>query len=791
MDKKEVLKITKNLPQIIGIAPNAFSRVVFADYFPNFSIVCFKWRGETDYIARDIEVYCVEKEYPGTMLSKMNTGEILNLPGVINFIRSKVNPHLLIYKPTMKINTQAFRMGWKIVGNSPDVKHDIENKLAFRNLLGKCGITSVPGETVLLTDLDEELYKSLTDKWGPRIVFQVCEMTTGGGTGTAFINSINDFRGFISKFKAKKEILNFIKNVNVTSFIEGVPASIVACATKYGVITGSIQTQILDIPDVRDIKEGSGLFSGHDFSYAEFNNDLNSQAKLIAQKFGEYIYNNLGYRGIFGIDLIVNMKSAKVYPIECNPRYTDAFPLISQIYIRNGAIPMDVFHVFENMNIDYKIDVNEISDSYKTHTSASQIILETRSNDWTKVTGELKAGVYQINYPNSDNNGLALTINHQTLTISYLRPGYRFEDLKNSSEFLVTEGVPFKGQKYPGGSRILRLIFSESVLESPHVLTGKTKALVSEVYRNIALNKTDPQIMVNDFLGLKIAEISKVKDLEDAKKIAPDIINIKGINEHFGFIRPEKVGWGMNIEGGDTIKTIRSGRLQKHLKSWLLNMNKFGLTYEVIDSLSSKDYTLWFKKYYDLLSSKEKANIQINPGWLSYKKKMGKNIGGIFLFKDKKFIGGNIFISSDEKITVAYGVIDKLKNPNWSLGALVDYLSLKYASDHGFKRIGFGQDNNLYGHHLSSGLLQYKLNFGMLPGYKEKVEIFSTKFVKMEKFNDPVAFLGIKNNKKVFYILSRSKDTDYKLNTDLEVIRVYLPENNDPSERIVSTKTPR
>jgi hypothetical protein len=139
-----------------------------------------------------------------------------------------------------------------------------------------------------------------------------------------------------------------------------------------------------------------------------------------------------------------------------------------------------------------------------------------------------------------------------------------------------------------------------------------------------------------------------------------------------------------------------------------------------------------------------------------------------------------------KKITVAYGVVEKLKNPNWSLGALTDYLSLKYASDHGYKRIGFGQDNNLYGHHLSLGLLQYKLNFGMIPGYKEKVEIYSTKFVKMEKLDDPVAFFGIRDNKNVFYVLSKTKpflskpeDKDCYLNTDLEVIRINLTEDND------------
>jgi hypothetical protein len=209
-------------------------------------------------------------------------------------------------------------------------------------------------------------------------------------------------------------------------------------------------------------------------------------------------------------------------------------------------------------------------------------------------------------------------------------------------------------------------------------------------------------------------------------------------------------------------------------------MGKYGLSYEIKIPLTSKDYALWFEKYYDLLSSKEKANIKINPGWFSYKKKMGKKVGGIFLFKDKRFLGGNIFIYSVDKINVVYGVVEKLKNPNWSLGALVDYLSLKYAADRGYQKIGWGQDNNLYGFHLSAGLLQYKLNFGMLPGYKSSSAIYTTKFLRTNKFDKTVIFMGIKSGKNVFYILSDGSEEDLNLNTDLDVIRGRLTETKTP-----------
>jgi len=767
MDKKEILNITKNLQDIVAVAPNAFSRVVPSAYFPNYSIVCFKYRGETDQIAKDIDVFCIEKNYPEITLEKMNAKELLTLPQVEKYINKKKDPHILIYKPTKGVEAIAYETGWKIIGNSPMVKYDIENKLAFRNLLQAAGIDAVTGETVLFDEMNEDQYSQMVEKYGEKLVFQVAEITVGGGTGTAFINNINDFSEFMDKFSHKREKLPSIEHVNITKFMEGIPTSIAACATKFGVITGRIQTQILDIPEVRNTKDGSGLFCGHDFSFGNFSDELNNKAKNIAKKFGEYIYKNLDYKGIFGLDLITNTESGECNVIECNPRYTDAFPLISELYAKEDAVPMDVFHILEHMNTPYEIDVDEISESYKNIPPASQIILETKTEDWTKVNGNVKAGVYNINQTQNDSgNGI---------TISYLRPGYRFEHLQNADEFLVTEGVPMPGAVFQGGSRILRLIFAKSILANTKELTTDANEVVDQVYKLVGLEKSEPKVLIDKFLDLRVAEIEDVKYYNRASELDADMVNLVGEYSDFGYIRPNKISWGAEIKSDDPFSQLKAKRLKKHLKYWLSNLTNFGLTYEVIDNLSSKEYALWFTTYLKLLSSKEKANIKISKQWLSYKQKTGKKVGAVFLYKGKIFLGGNLFIYTDTGFTVAYGIVEKIKNPNWSLGAVVDFLSLKKGMEFGYKKIGFGQDNNLYGYHLSPGLLQYKLNFGLIPHAKDTTPIYSTKFINYKKFADTIAFLGIKDGENVFYVLKKKgTKEELELNTDLDVIQVRI-----------------
>lgn len=804
MDKKEILKITKSLPPVIGIAPNAFSRIILADFYPDYSIVCFKYRGETDMITRDIEVFCVEKEDPGTSISKMNAQELLIHPKVQEYIKSKKDPHLLIYKPTKGVEAISYDMGWKVIGNLPSVKYNIENKYEFRQLLKKAGIDAITGETILYDDLDENKYTEMVGKYGNKLVFQIAEMTSGGGTGTAFINSTEDFKNFKNKFDIKREKLLSINNVNVTIFMDGIPTSISACATKFGVITGNIQTQILDIPEVRLMSDGSGLFSGHDFSFGDYSSDLNEQAKSMARSFGEYIYKNLGYKGIFGLDLITDTASGKIYPIECNPRYTDAFPLISEVHNSQGAIPMDVFHIFEHMNAPYNINVDEISATYAIQKKASQIILETRSDDWTKVSGSLKAGIYKISYPvTSSNYPLKSTsipnlpehsfndkIGHseqppchshrseesllndfQPPTISYLRPGYRFEHLNSEDEFLVTEGVPFKDTVLKAGARVLRLIFAKSILSGAKELTTEAKMIIDHVYRELDIVASDANLFLENFFGLKLVEIEDSKYLESATRMGADVVNLLKADDNFGYVRPKKIMWEMDFKGSAPIDRIRSVRMRKHLRKWIFDMNKYDLKYEIKEPLVSTDFMLWYEKFRSLLSAKEKANIKIYPGWLDEKKREGKIPGGIFLYKGDKFIGGNIYIRSDNLFNVGFGACEKIESPNWGMGTIVDFLSAEQAKKLGYKKIRYGIDNNLYGHHLSTGLLKYKLNFGLVPVVNSKTQIYSTRFTNTDKFDNTIAFLGSKDCENVFYILKKQGiDDDLILNTDLQTI---------------------
>ncbi len=76
----------------------------------------------------------------------------------------------------------------------------------------------------------------------------------------------------------------------------------------------------------------------------------------------------------------------------------------------------------------------------------------------------------------------------------------------------------------------------------------------------------------------------------------------------------------------------------------------------------------------------------------------------------------------------------------------------------GRARIGYGTDTNLYGHHLSMGLLAYKLSLGFTPMPKGGLEL--TKFVRWTSLPEPIAFYKSRSEQAPELVLIARQITD-------------------------------
>lgn len=717
-------------PLIIGIGPSAWPRVISGYYFPKFKIICFNDCQDNDLIRKaGIEVFSQKKVDPDLEISPLTPGNIVSTDLAKKFLDEQNTPFVFqIYKSVGKFEKVCEENGWKFIGNKREIRDQYEDKRVFKEIIRKLGLEAIPGENIPIRELTEEKVEFYQKTLGQKkLVLQIAEATWGGGSGTFYIEDKRDVTRFHERVKEIRKALaskkKKMKTVNVAPFIEGISCSIPACATKHGVFTGSIQTQIVDIPEVgAKLPTRSGVFVGHDWAFRDFGEEAQKQATHIGRIFGDYLYKN-GYRGLFGLDLIVDTKG-KVWPVECNPRETDAFPLICMLQMEKGTPPMQVFHNLEGLGIDYQVDFEEIDAAYKKKYEASQILIYNKSPEFMVDRAALTAGVYKL----VDGK------------LEFIRSGFAVWDLQSEDEFLLTEDISkTPGVVYDPHERMVRLIKKGGALKDELSLKEDVVRAAQSIYKKMKL--VPVEYGLKNRKGLKVLFSKKLINVKKSKDLVKvDVVNVLR-NTGSGFYRPMSISWRKKLLPGKSIlEQMPSKRAKKHIKTDSEKIKSGGIEIKVVDEISDEYFAAWLKLYRKLIGSKEKGEVMVEGNWLAKKREKGKRVGAVLASKNGELIGGELFFDVNGRLGVQYGVAEKVEGLAGSLTLILDYAFLEFAQDKGYGEVSFGQDTNLYGYDLSPGLISYKEKFGFYPVPANKTYWVSTYFRSFDKFDGDVSF---------------------------------------------------
>ncbi len=735
-------------PLIIGIGPSAWPRLVPSFYFPRYKIMTFYDCQDNDFIQNfGVEVFSLKKQDQNLEVSPVTPGQILQTKVAQDFLDRQKKPFVfLVYKSSHVLEEVCQSNGWQVIANRKETAVVYEDKRIFKEILDKIGLKSIPGENIPIENLTQEKVVNYQKKFGQnKLVLQMAEMTYGGGSGTLFLDRPQELPLFFERLAEVRKNLEGkkkkIETVNISPFLEGKAVSISCCATRFGVLTGPIQTQILDIEMVgAKFKNRSGNHTGHDWSFYHYSDNSQKQADHLAKNFGEYLFRK-GYHGIFGIDLIIE-ENGKVWPVECNPRETDAFPLISLLMMDKNLVPMDVFHNLELLGIDYSFDFEQLNRDYKKAFEASQILLHNPLEQAAISRGIIQAGIHQLLKGN----------------LVYLRPGFQFTDLKNEDELLLTEGLPKKpGQFTEEKGRFFRLI------KKGGLFVGKNNALLPDVEKAIRLIYKQLDLIpvekglkkkgeLKSLFASKLIEAQKSPELIEA-----DIVNIIG-KVPGGFWRPLKIAWRKKITEKPMINQIRSKRAQKQIKSDIKKLLQLGIEIKTLAEIDQELFEQWLNLYKKIINEKKGGHLVIGGDWLRQKNKQGKKVGAVLALRNKKIIGGNLFFKLGNRLCVGYGVGERIEELAGGLGLLMDYHSLLYAQEKNYKEISFGQDTNFYGSDLSSGLLFYKAKLGFSPVMANKTYLVTTFFKNFDRFEDEIYFFTGEQNLTLNVILKEKKE---------------------------------
>ena len=425
---------------VVGVGVTAWARSGISGLVSNFSVVAGKAAQENSQLGFPVIVGKPKKQ---------NTSSILADKDVQKYLQSLPKPtYLFVYKSTKKVEEWVDKLGMRLIGNRAEVRDRYEDKRQFRVIGREVGLPLVEGETMRIGELMDR-------KLG--VVVQLTDYSRGGGVGTWFMRKTEDWNQF-DEFVRRRRQKRKLEWVNVTRLIEGTAASITGCVTRYGVLTGVVQGQIIDQPELSGLAGRSGVWLGHDWSGQRFSQRVQDGAEKLVRDLGTYMAKR-GYKGMFGMDLVVD-KEERVWPIECNSRYTGAFPTYTWASMKNGEIPLDVWHLREFMDVPYEMDIEKIQQQNRQPKQGAQILMHNLEGVSVRVEGNVKAG-----------------------------PGRNLLHLAKPNEFVLTDGVPLRGQTLKPAERLGRLLFNRAIVDKTGRLLPEIQELVKRLYQQFKLQR--------------------------------------------------------------------------------------------------------------------------------------------------------------------------------------------------------------------------------------------------------------------------------------------------------------
>jgi len=352
--------------------------------------------------------------------------------------------------PPYKVNPLSLIM------NSPAIAHAYENKRYFRDEFADL-IRMPEYEIKYINELDKAAaYRELRDEFGPSMVLQ--DEESSGSRGTYIVH---DYEAFADAIKLLKKFSQG-RSVVVSKYVEGETSSIQVCITKYGIFSGGIQRQLVTSKYLcNPALEGTTKWCGGEVG-TDYPDIVQHQAREIATIVGSELASH-GYKGIFGIDLIVSPDN-EVYAIEINARHTGYSHLISDMQMAEDKIPFMLLHALELGNYEYEVtDLDKLPSSGQYKKAVSYMIVNNPLSEGFELKHYIQPGVYRL----------------KDGKVEFEKSSYSVSDLKGEDTMLILCRYN-QGETIETGRRILKVTkFGKSMAKND--LNIKTQAVIKAI----------------------------------------------------------------------------------------------------------------------------------------------------------------------------------------------------------------------------------------------------------------------------------------------------------------------
>lgn len=229
----------------------------------------------------------------------LDTWQLLEHDETKQFLENIDNPNIVVFKNTPKIERICREHNWNLLNPSAELANTIEEKISQVEWLGDL--------TSYLPEHKIQILKEVA--WNDEVfILQFNRAHTG--SGTVLIDSKQKLEALQQQFPERP--------VRITSYIKGPVFTSNNVVGKDKDLMGNISYQI------------TGLTPFTTLPFATVGNDFGVVSKLLSEKHQDTLANMVfaiseklkasGWKGLFGVDVVLDTKNDKLYLIEINAR---------------------------------------------------------------------------------------------------------------------------------------------------------------------------------------------------------------------------------------------------------------------------------------------------------------------------------------------------------------------------------------------------------------------------------------------------------------------------------------
>lgn len=321
------------------------------------------------------------------------------------------------------------------------------SKTWLRFCLQKLDLPRLPAR---VSSLGQASYSELASEFGAKFVLQ--QDLGAAGHGTAVIGSSKDLADAGKRFGGS--------DVWATPFAGLLSFNVNAVATGNGTAVGYPSVQIVGQGFLHGAPSGHG---GNDFTAAAAAHaGILGSVREQSMRIGDFLAAH-GYRGLFGLDFVVDENRGTLYAVDLNPRWQASTSLQAQAESRQGRIPLAAAELAWQMGLMETREFLDMSERFFQPLEASQVFPKTPPGRWWQARGAVDPGIYSAK-------------------MKYIRPALRLHEIDAPDELVITGGVPRAARPMAAGTGLLRICGLRAAVD---VATGRALPWVEEAARRV------------------------------------------------------------------------------------------------------------------------------------------------------------------------------------------------------------------------------------------------------------------------------------------------------------------